>query len=508
MLAKVDSNTILGIDGVSIEIEVDISNGLPVFSIVGLPDSAIRESKDRVKAAINNSGYKFPTKKITVNMAPADLKKEGSGFDLPIAIGILKASEIVTAERADDYSFIGELSLDGSLRPVSGILPMVLRAKQAGKRGVVIPDGNKREAAIVDEIEVIPVKYLYEAVEFIAGERTIEPAKYNYAKTLTQQTTYQYDFLDVKGQNHAKRALEIAAAGNHNLLFKGPPGSGKTMLARRLPSILPSLSFDEAIEITKIYSINRLLPQTTAIITERPFRAPHHTISDAGLIGGGSIPKPGEISLAHHGVLFLDELPEFSKHVLETLRQPLEDRRVTVVRANMSLTFPASFLFLASLNPCPCGYYGDKSGRCTCTPTQVQRYLNKLSGPLLDRIDICVDVPALPFKDLQHDENADSSSQIKLRVEQCREIQNDRFSSNQHVKVNAEMGSKEIAKYCKLDTNSEKLLEKGMEKLGLSARGYHRVVKIARTIADLDQCTDITAKHIAEAIQYRRMTFN
>lgn len=507
MLSKIFSSSVRGIDGFLVDVEIDISNGLPMFSIVGLPDNAIRESRDRVKAALVNSGYSYPNKRITVNLAPADHKKEGAGFDLPVAIGLLLASEVIHNERVDKYCVIGELSLDGSVKPVRGILPMVISAQQHGLEKVIVPDANRNEAAVVAGIEVISVKHLSEAVEFVHGTRQINPAIHEQKSHVFANSTFDLDYADVKGQKSAKRALEVAAGGGHNLLFSGPPGSGKTMLARRLPTILPDLEFDEALEITKIYSVVTPVHDKGGLVTARPFRSPHHTISDAGLIGGGTYPRPGEISLAHHGVLFLDELPEFSKHVLETLRQPLEEGQVTVSRANMSVTYPSDFMLVCSLNPCPCGYHGDRHNRCTCTQAQIQRYHSKMSGPLLDRIDISLDVPALAFNELQHDIDNETSAEIRGRVNRCRQIQQERFAGSANITCNAQMGSREIDEYCKLDNRSQKLIEKSMEKLGLSARGYHRILKIARTIADISEETAIGVPHVAEAIQYRRMSF-
>ncbi len=505
MLAKILSSAISGVNGLPVEVEVDIAFGLPSFSTVGLPEGAVRESKDRVKAAIKNSGYEFPSRRITVNLAPADVKKEGAGYDLPIALGILAAAEVVKSDIMDRYAVIGELSLDGGVRPARGILPMAMSARQAGLRGILVPTANAREAAVVDGIRVIGVETLHEAAEFLAGIIDITPTRVELADIFDNDACYDVDFDEVKGQEHAKRALEIAAAGDHNVLMKGPPGSGKTMLARRLSTILQDLTFDEALETTKIYSVMGLLPADTPLLTNRPFRAPHHTISDAGLVGGGQMPHPGEVSLAHNGVLFLDEAPEFRKNVLEVLRQPLEDSSVTIARVAHTLSFPARFILVMALNPCPCGYLGDLKHNCTCTAVQIQRYESRLSGPLLDRIDLHLEVPAVKFKEMTSGGDGESSAAIKRRVAQARAVQKDRYKRRRKIHCNGQMGPKEIKKYCGLDAASQALLEQAIDSLGLSARSYHRILKIARTIADLDENDTLKSGHVAEAIQYRRL---
>ncbi len=504
MLAIVHSGTVQGVDGLSVDVEVDLSLGLPVFTTVGLPDSSVRESRDRVKAAIKNSAYEFPPRKITVNLAPADIKKAGAGFDLPIALGILAASELFVADKLEKYCVFGELSLDGAVRGVPGILPLTLNAKAQGFKGILVPEVNKDEAAVVKGIDVIGVSSLHRSVEFLASQIEIQITSVNHDDLLLCSRTADVDFQDVRGQEHVKRALEIAASGGHNVSLAGPPGSGKTMLARRFATILPDMSFEEALETTKIYSIAGKLPAATPLISSRPFRAPHHTITDAGLIGGGTVPRPGEVSMAHNGVLFLDELPEFKKHVLEVLRQPLESGDVTITRANQSMKFPSRFVLVVASNPCPCGYYGDKLRECTCTPMQIQRYSSKVSGPLLDRIDLHLEVGAIAFKDMTDERKGELSDSIKTRVDNCRSIQEKRYKNNRNIFCNAQMGTSDIETHCVLDSASLRLLEKSVEKLGLSARAYHRILKIARTIADMDGKDSLELSHVAEAVQYRR----
>jgi magnesium chelatase family protein len=504
MLAKVLSAAVVGIDAILVDVEVDIAQGLPQFATVGLPDGAVKESKDRVKAALKNSGYDFPARRITANLAPADLKKEGSAFDLPISIGILAATGAITGDRLNRYLLLGELSLDGSLKPVRGALPVAVAARQAGLSGVIVPTENAAEAAVVEGVEVIPAATLSDVVQFLRGELELTPCKLDLERLFVQPDDYCDDFAEVRGQDHAKRAIEVSAAGGHNLLMIGPPGSGKTMLARRIPSILPPLGFDEAIETTAVFSVSGLLETGKALITTRPFRSPHHTISDVGLIGGGSSPRPGEVSLANHGLLFLDELPEFKKNALEVLRQPLEDGKVTISRSLHSLTYPSRFMLVAAMNPCPCGYLGDISHTCSCTPIAIKRYRSRISGPLLDRIDLHVEVPAVAYRDLSDSRETESSAAIAARVTQARLLQQERFKGSK-VYCNAQMNARLIKKHCELDQNGHRMLELAGEKLGFSARSYSRILKVARTIADLAGSEAIRDQHLAEAIQYRSL---
>ncbi len=503
-LSKTYSIGLSGLDGFLVEAEADISQGLPSFDIVGLPDTAVKESKERVRSAISNVGFEFPLKKVTINLAPGDLKKEGPGFDLPIALAILINDNRLTIKNLEEYAFFGELSLSGEIRPVTGALPMVLSAKDCGKTKIVVPAPNAQEVSVVSGIEIFPANTLYEVVNHLCSSQPITPITPNMDSFYKARNASTLDFADVKGQGLVKRALEIAAAGGHNCLMIGSPGSGKTMLARRLPGILPEMSFEEAIDVTKIHSISGALPQGTPIISVRPFRSPHHTTSSVSLAGGGRIPRPGEISLAHNGVLFLDELPEFKKDALEVLRQPLEEGKVHISRINATITYPCNFMLVAAMNPCPCGYFGDPKRRCVCTPANIHKYLSKISGPLLDRIDLHIDVAPVEYNNLTSREKEESSETIRERVNRARKIQVERYKDYK-IYANAHITPSMMDKFCKLGEQENAMLKAAFDKMGLTARAYSRIVKVARTIADLDNSEDIKLNHLAEALQYRSL---